>query len=144
MNFFGSFPGYQTQWGGNASSTYGNRPSLFASSNSGFNRVGYQAAPEETPVASQAPQAQPQAPQMNYEQMLMALLGGGGGGGKGMGGGVPYASGGRGYGSALGGSGMYGSPEQDRARQQYQAGGLPSGGFNPFLINGFRPMRSGR
>ena len=125
MNFFGSFPGYQTQWGGNASSSYGNRPSLFASSNSGFNRVGYQAAPEETPVASQAPQAQPQAPQMNYEQMLMALLGGG-----------------RGVGSALGGSGMYGSPEQDRARQQYQAGGMSSSGFNPFLISGFRPTRS--
>ena len=141
MNFFGSFPGYQTQYGGgNASSTYGNRPSLFASSNSGFNRVGYQAAPEETPTASQAPQIQPQAPQMNYEQMLMALLGGG----KGMGGGVPYASGGRGYGSALGGSGMYGSPEQDRARQQYQAGGLSSGGFNPFLMSGFRPMRGSR
>ena len=124
MNFFGSFPGYQTQWGGNASSTYGNRPSLFASSNSGFNRVGYQAAPEETPVASQAPQAQPQVPQMNYEQMLMALLGGG------MGGGLPYASGGRPYGSALGGSGMFGSPEQDRARSQYQAGGL-GGYFKP-------------
>jgi hypothetical protein len=139
MNFFGSFPGFQTQYGGSfsPSTTYGQAPGAFASSNRGFNSVGYQAAPQAAPPQAPtqpAPQAQP-----SFEQLLMALFGGP----KGMGGNVPYASGGRGYGSAQGGSGQYGSPEQDQARQRYQAGGFGGGGFNPFLISGAINSRRG-
>lgn len=127
MNIFGSFPGFQVQWGNMSPSTsYGNRPGMFASSNPGFNTVSRQIAPQPQLQDDDAAQAaMPAQPQMSYEQMLMSLLGGG------MGGGVPYASGGRAYGSALGGGGMYGSPAQERSRRDYASGGMGGRGFNP-------------
>lgn len=140
MNMFGSFPGFQVQWGNMSPSTsYGNRPGMFASSNPGFNTVSRQIAPPAQDFPTQAA-ATPAQPQLNYEQILMSLLGGGGM----MGGGVPYASGGRPYGSALAGGGMQTSPEQDRARSQYRAGGM-GGGFNPTAsrTRSFRPKNFG-